>query len=67
LCTQRYNVAFPTGVVYYSPTIDGEERMNINDLITEITDTPPPLDLTPKEIEALVDELSMSPKVPFTF
>ena len=32
--------------------------MNVNDLgIIEITDTPPPLDLTPEEIEALADEL----------
>ena len=32
--------------------------MNINNLGgTEITDTPPPLDLTPEEIEALADEL----------
>ncbi len=32
--------------------------MNTNDLgITEITDTPPPLDLTPEEIEVLADEL----------
>jgi SRSO17 transposase len=32
--------------------------MNVNDLgIIEITDTPPPLDLTTEEIEALADEL----------
>lgn len=32
--------------------------MNINDIgIIEITDTPPPLDLTPEEIETLADEL----------
>ena len=31
--------------------------MNINNLgVSEITDTPPPLDLTPEEIEALADE-----------
>lgn len=41
-------------MVYYSPTMDEEESMNIDNLgVIEITDTPPPLDLTPEEIEAL--------------
>jgi len=32
--------------------------MNVSDIgITEITDVPPPLDLTPEEIEGLADEL----------
>ena len=32
--------------------------MNVSDIgITEITEVPPPLDLTPEEIEGLADEL----------
>lgn len=45
-------------MICYSPTLDGEESMKINNRgMIEIDETPPVLDLSPEEIEDLAEEL----------
>jgi hypothetical protein len=45
-------------MIYHFPTTSREESMDVSELgIIEIDETPPPLDLTPADIEALAEDL----------